>query len=209
MENDRFSILDEASKSLGEHRDCAVKAVAIVTGHSYKAAHHLLAAHGRKPRSGTSYSMVTAPALKSVGYKMEVVNIPGKTIRTLERSLPRSGNFLIHTAGHILAASDGKVHDWTKGRLHRVKYVTRVIPSAEVKSFEIASGIEVASTPDPMGARTLATAWRVSRTQKTVACECGCEGKFHELGMIRVNRMRAGTKKYLCNRCKQPVVEKQ
>ena len=50
----------------------------------------------------------------------------GQTCRTLEKNLPKKGRYLITVRGHVLAAVDGKVHDWSSGRLHRINKVYKI-----------------------------------------------------------------------------------
>ena len=121
-----WSGLCEASKLLKETKDCAVKAVTIVTGVHYVDVHSLMASYGRKPRKGT-FNGITRNVLKHLGFKTEKVECRSKTVRTLQREFKyRPGTYLVWTSGHILAIKDGEVLDWTNGRLHRIISVERV-----------------------------------------------------------------------------------
>lgn len=117
----------KASREYGEHRDCAVKAVAAAAGISYQEAHAALEKHGRKRRHGT-YVNVTLKALESLGFKTSGNlrnQFAGRTVRSLQNEL-RRGVYLLRTASHIAAAVDGEVIDYTAGRLHRVREIIRV-----------------------------------------------------------------------------------
>lgn len=126
-----FSSLQEASKAHGEKADCAVKAVAVAAGVEYGVAHNLLKKHGRKDRSGTYFDETTRPAMGELGFELvditySVVSRGAKTVRTFGR-MGLAGTFMVRTRRHILAAKDGKVIDWTDGRMHRILAVYRVV----------------------------------------------------------------------------------
>lgn len=124
-----YEDLQSASKSMHETNDCGVKALAVVAGLSYEEAHAKLARNGRTPRKGTP-DVITRKVLSALGYKTEPVIVKAKTVRTLGRELKyRQGAYLVWTSNnrHILAIRDGKVCDWTKGRLHRIHRVEKVV----------------------------------------------------------------------------------
>ena len=128
-----FDEISKEAEKFGEDNDCAVRAVAILLGSSYKRAHALLQKFGRRNKKGTNFHNITRPALESQGFKVVAISDrdplnKAKTIRTVERLLKfrRRERFLIRTSGHILAARDGKVHDWTKGRCHRIVAIHKV-----------------------------------------------------------------------------------
>jgi len=110
------------SKSLGETKDCAVKAVAIVTNTPYKVVHQMMAKNGRRPRQGTPM-IVTMAVLKQLGVYVEKADdqFRARTINQLKYDLPKKGRYLVRTSRHILACVDGKICDWTEGRRHRPK----------------------------------------------------------------------------------------
>lgn len=124
----KFEELQEVSKSIEETKDCAVKAVAAVTGLAYLVVHSAMCRHGRRPKSCTP-NRITYEVLKHLGFKNKDVTryYKSKTVRTLEREMKhRRGTYLVWTKGHILAVVKGKVCDWTEGRLHRVIRIERV-----------------------------------------------------------------------------------
>jgi len=110
------------SKSLGETKDCAVKAVAIVTNTPYKVVHQMMARLGRRPRQGTPM-VITMQVLKQLGVYVEKADdqFRARTINQLKYDLPKKGRYLVRTSRHILACVDGKICDWTDGRRHRPK----------------------------------------------------------------------------------------
>jgi hypothetical protein len=60
---------------------------------------------------------------------------PGKdynaaTVTTLAKELTE-GTYLVGTNGHVACLKNGEVHDWTKGRRHRVEDIYRVEESTE------------------------------------------------------------------------------
>lgn len=188
-----YDKLKENTARFGENNDCAVKTVAIVTDLSYEQSRNLLAKYGRKSGKGTFFDTTTLPAINSQGFALTDVTALarsswGKTIKTFERRVPK-GTYIIRTARHILAAKDGKVHDFTSGRRHIVKYVYRVEKVGE-KLVDVQSSVP----QEPIQPIT------PKKKRVTVPCSCPC-GKVFNLTMIRVNRMKRG-KKYFCPTCR-------
>jgi len=121
-----YKELAAAAKEMGENKDCAVRALTAVSDTSYRKVHGLCEFLGRKRGKGTSYTVIWAVAT-ALGLKvMETARFTAKTVTTLEKQLPKKGKFLISTRGHILAAVDGKIIDWTQGRRHRVLTVWEI-----------------------------------------------------------------------------------
>jgi hypothetical protein len=123
-----FETIDKCSKDFNETKDCAVKAVSLVTGVHYADVLALMDAKGRKPRKGTPMRIIYA-TLKHLGYTtVKIDTYDAKTVRTLERQMRHTkGTYLVWVRKHILAVVDGNVIDWTQGRRHRVITVERVI----------------------------------------------------------------------------------
>lgn len=116
----------KASSAHNESRDCAVKALAIVTGKPYKVAHAELKSLGRRDR-GTTRNVWLMAAIKNLGKNFVVTEkFKAKTISTLEKELPQRGIFLVFVKGHVIACRAGKVLDWTEGRRYRIKMVLRI-----------------------------------------------------------------------------------
>ncbi len=117
----KYRALGETAKALGEgKRDCAVIAVTILTNEPYERVRDLFTMHGRKPGSGTRPSITTA-VLRYLGYELHRIEIRAKTVAALDRENLSAGRYLFRTAGHVLARTDGIVHDFTAGRRHRIK----------------------------------------------------------------------------------------
>lgn len=134
MTRDEASILKrsllDASYAINENNDCAVRAVAAVTGLGYDNAHAALANAGRKNRKGTSIAK-TRKAVAALGFTMDSVTARAKTTNTIERERGlQSGSYLIRVARHILPMVDGQIIDHTQGRNFRVREVYRVEPIA-------------------------------------------------------------------------------
>jgi hypothetical protein len=130
----RYDELIESSKSKGETRDCAVRAVSVAARVSYDKAHEILAAKGRRRRKGTPVD-ITRVAMESLGFNLTEVTgrFQAKTIRTLKREIPSEGTFLVRTSGHILCVQDGEVHDWTNGRVHKILTIEQVTKKGETR----------------------------------------------------------------------------
>jgi hypothetical protein len=126
-----FDDLQERSVANGETKDCAVKAVAVVTGTDYDTVLRLFYRLGRRPGTGTSKHMLLE-AIALLGYKLDPSCYRSKTVVTLEREFKnRRGRYLVWTRNHLLAVVDGEVVDWTKGRRHRVRAVSKVYLTTE------------------------------------------------------------------------------
>lgn len=145
-----FNSLLTTARSYGETNTCTVIMTAIVLDTTYEDAWNITNKAGRKPRKG----MVTRDIFKplegrgiqvSLIYKRSKTYINGKlkftapvvdgdhsrlrdvkVVNDLTTYLPRHGTFIIQTKGHVLTVVDGKVQDWTEGRLHRVLTIYKV-----------------------------------------------------------------------------------
>jgi hypothetical protein len=109
-----------------EAADCAVRAIAVCCDISYEEAHKLATKHGRKPGTGTDWSIIVK-TINELGYALIWVNTPCRTIRVLERDLPKTGSFLISVRGHVLGYHNGQSVDWAAGRCHRIRTVWRIL----------------------------------------------------------------------------------
>ena len=126
---------------MNETNDCAVRALAAISELSYKEAHALLAAEGRRPRRGTEMFKVEK-ALQSLGFIVEQLPInaitslfPG-THKHLQSVTPHhpvrfakvwpAGRFILASRQHCCAVIDGMVHDWARGHALRCPYILKV-----------------------------------------------------------------------------------
>lgn len=118
--------LSRAAEAIGETNDCTVKALAVVTGASYDAAHEALRVAGRVYCEGASYEAQRA-ALRTLNHRVLRVWTPkrlllelGSKRRQLLTTLDLAGAdlppLLVHMNGHVAAFQDGIVHDWTNDR---------------------------------------------------------------------------------------------
>lgn len=127
-----FQVLEAASEAKGEKLDCAVKAVAVACGYEkdYDGIHYAFGLFGRRYRHTTPHE-VTTNVVKALDHKMVDVTrqFTARTVLTLGRQLRNKfrRKFLVFTRGHVLAATNGVVHDWTAGRRHRIQKVYEVI----------------------------------------------------------------------------------
>lgn len=125
---DTYKQLEGLSSSVGENNDCAVKALALVTGVDYLTAHSKLSDLGRKKGAPTKNAHLRQ-AVKDLGFTLKPVHrhqiisqYPGnhKNKKNITTHHParfpapwRGKTFMAFTKGHVLAIVDGKVHDWT------------------------------------------------------------------------------------------------
>lgn len=123
-----YDSVKKVADDIGEHNDCAVKAVCLATRTPYERVHQLFLDAGRRFR-GRTKDEYTYTVLSTLGvHLMEIPHVPN-TVRECERELRFSNNYLIWTRGHILAMINGTVQDWTNGRRHRPKKVYMVCNS--------------------------------------------------------------------------------
>lgn len=126
---DMYSAISYESLAHGENRDCAVRAVALATGKAYGEVLHIFSLYGRRRGRCTPFWIIHK-VVEHFGYELVDVTdrFPAaKTPTSAERVLPQQrGVFLIHTRGHIACYRGGTVHDWTKGRRHRIKQILKL-----------------------------------------------------------------------------------
>lgn len=122
------------SAEMRERGDCTVKAVAIVTNSAYKVAHKAMKVLGkRKDRDGASI-LGTNNAIKGLGFALERLEVPAKTVATLAREdAVQEGLYIAYTRTHVLAIKDGYIEDWTRGRRHRIVLLYKVTPAVSRK----------------------------------------------------------------------------
>ena len=126
-----YEEMQKESELHGETNDCAIKAIALAAGISYADAAAELKRWGRKHRRGASLNSIHQ--IMAQTYKCKLVKITelavqyGRTIKTLGKVLPSDRIFMIFTAKHVLCYKNGKIEDWTEGRLHRIEDVYEVI----------------------------------------------------------------------------------
>lgn len=140
-----FLDLQTVSKDMKEHNDCSVKAIAVATGVSYKAAHAALKAEGRRDRGTTRWHLIHKAVL-ALGYELEKSDsFNGYTLNQLEKRLASSGShspMLVGVRGHVLGVKSNKIVDWTAGgRRHRVigaYYVVKKGGEAKVVEYLVA-----------------------------------------------------------------------
>ena len=126
-----YTGLNKRSAALGESNDCSVIAVAAATSSSYEVSWEAHLMSGRRRRKRSSYES-TFDALRLLGFEaVRVRHFKARTLVTLERELPKRGVFLVFVRGHVLCARAGRIHDWSAGRRHRIRWVYRVVRSKE------------------------------------------------------------------------------
>ena len=139
-----FQEVQRESQAIGERNDCTVKAVSIACQIPYHEAHRYLSKlgrrkgrgwfpndHNRKGRNVSGY----IDNLDSLGFEHEKISVASRTVSQIEREL-RSGHYMVHVSGHVLALVDGKVQDWTEGRRHRVKSVYKIKNPRKLQKVE-------------------------------------------------------------------------
>lgn len=140
--SETFSKLNTLSAANGETNDCAVKAVALVTGKLYDEAHRALAAKGRVARKGT-YRHQQFDVIREFGKTLtridprEIIKQYPSPHRDVLKSVtthhPRrfnkvwpKGTYLLFSVGHVSAVIDGVLHDWAVNSARRVTEIYEV-----------------------------------------------------------------------------------
>lgn len=135
-----YSDMIDAAVRMNEINDCSVKALALALNIPYEMAHADLAAHGRKPRSGT-YSDQVLNVLRDWGVNMSMAFWPRNrlswdsllseynvtnvirerwttfTIGSMMRDHPITarGTWIVFVNKHVLTVRNGEILDWTGG----------------------------------------------------------------------------------------------
>jgi len=127
MSTQEFEEVSTLSNDAEENNDCAVKAVSIATGIDYNMVHAIFNKFGRKDGGG-SPRHITESVIEFFNFlQVEDDSFSARTIRTLGRQLPPHGSYLVFVRGHVACAKDGRIHDWTSGRQHRIVRIVRLI----------------------------------------------------------------------------------
>ena len=161
-----FNRLKKSTAKYGETRDCTVVATAIVLRTTYEDAHNLCESNGRQRRKGLG-TIPIIMGVKSRGYRVEPVNeyLVPKTIKGFCKA-NMSGTYLIFVRGHVLAAKNGKVHDWSDGRCHRIQAMYKVINDGEPIRYPDAT-VRVDYRPERKK-RTSKVSWKLIDTRTGV-----------------------------------------
>ena len=125
------SKLDTVCKEMGERNDCAVTALAAITGKTYKQAHKALKGAGREDRKGTFQYQMEAAA-ESLGFRLVrvsqdfingiIAQYPGvhKTLQHITTHHPVrfakvwaevKEPLLFHVSRHYAGYAKGALHD--------------------------------------------------------------------------------------------------
>ena len=131
---EKFAKIETISEQMAENNDCAVKAVALACDVPYRVAHKALENQGRKKRNGTQVAAMLE-AIEKLGFTTAPAAYNAKTAITLERDpLLTKGHYIALMKRHVATVVNGKVHDWTNGRRHRVELVWLVVPTESRKT---------------------------------------------------------------------------
>lgn len=118
-----YEDIKRKSSEIGETNDCGVISLTVATGEAYEDCHAALELSGRKPDNGT-YDHEMKKAASILGYTLNKFEIPEgvKTMKTAEKYMP-NGNYVLTVSEHYAGMSNGKVHDWARGRSHQIQYI--------------------------------------------------------------------------------------
>lgn len=126
---------NQGATMLNETNDCTVRAIAVATQLPYATVHAELKRRGRKDRRG-AHAGIYLGALRHFGFDNHPRTFIPCTPRTIAEQFPK-GTFLILVHRHILCMVDGVIHDWAKGRKHRITDVQQVVPVGTPKVEEV------------------------------------------------------------------------
>lgn len=141
-----YAGMEARSKAMGETNDCAVIAVAIVTGTPYERVHEIMRSHGRRKKAGVSLGPILK-TLRSLGYRApfrsqavdqaivemrtqknyRVRNLTTRQLAMFPELFRDWERCLVNTSSHILAMTDGKIHDFSEARTFHVTSVMDVM----------------------------------------------------------------------------------
>ena len=120
---------DEYSKACaempaGDRNYCVPVTIGLLLGVSPALVDAQLRARGaRRPRSGVMVGKWTKYLQDDLHIPLHRLSAPDvRTTITAERHL-KSGRYLLKFRGHVAALIDGKVHDWTAGRRHKIQAI--------------------------------------------------------------------------------------
>ena len=106
---------------------CAVVATAVVCDLSFGKALSFSKKVGRQHRKGTSLQMIrTMMSLNNKTMTELPSNIHGKTLKTVSKNVPSTGRYLYLVRGHVAAARDGILEDWSTDSSRRVLAVWQI-----------------------------------------------------------------------------------
>lgn len=146
--SETYKNVAKGSAEFNDCNDCTVIAIAVATGTPYKKVHAILKRLGRKPGKGTSIENMKR-CCKELGFKMEawdwrqysepLSQYPKAwNARWITTHQPRRRPkvwaqykdrvLIFHTARHVAAVKDAKVHDWSINNSLRVHTVYEVTP---------------------------------------------------------------------------------
>ena len=125
------NLVSESSR-FNETRDCTVIALAVVTGESYATcwkAMKLIA--GRRPRRGGHMYGNLERLLEPFGLQPETIwekrpRCRGFLLMTARERLSSHQSYLLFTARHVAAMTNGIIHDWASSRRLPVRAVVKV-----------------------------------------------------------------------------------
>jgi hypothetical protein len=100
-----------AGYCLDEVNDCTVRALSLVSGIGYKAAHKVMATRAnRKPKHGAYMSNNIKKIQKDLPVRLKCVKTSGK-VSTLIKEYGEGNTILCTVVGHAFAILNGAVHD--------------------------------------------------------------------------------------------------
>lgn len=108
-----------------EKDDCAIIAIALLTGYPYFVPKESLQILSKIFGDGATDDQIHA-SLRILGHRLHKVDPKAKTIRTFARQ-GRKGKYLVTTSDHVVAVIDGVVEDDPKwGDLMRIETVHKI-----------------------------------------------------------------------------------
>jgi hypothetical protein len=125
MKTKKYKALEAISKSMGEHNDCTVKAVAMYCNVRYTVAHKTLSMLGRKKGKGCTMSMVTQAILLSTNRQASISceSIKGHRTPNTYAKLTKGKRKMIVVRGHVIYVQDGVIHDHDQCNARRIEGV--------------------------------------------------------------------------------------
>ena len=145
--SDEYNSARMSSRQIKEAKDCGPVAVSVACDTAYERVRAVMEEEGRKPRRGTPTHIILN-SVKRLGFEAKRVNIDEiirkfpkphcDVLKNFTSHHPRrfpgcidsNKRYLMFTSGHVLAISNGIVHDWSVNRSLRAYSLYEIKPAA-------------------------------------------------------------------------------
>lgn len=142
--HEKFILMSRESREAGEGRDCAVKAISLLTDTAYEEVRSLLDSMGRKKGHGVPLHDICA-AIRTLGFDLVQVdlgdiiasypkphcnvlkNVTTHHPRRFPSSFDASERYLMVAERHVAAMVEGEVMDWSVNNSLRLVGMSKIV----------------------------------------------------------------------------------